>query len=568
MEKQCFNTKFNISTMRKVFFYAVTFFSFFLIQAQDIKQAKIAIDAEQFEKAKNILETITAAKPTDGYAKFLLGNVCLLKGDYAAAKNHFDMGISCSSKGNFSYIGLGYIALDKGDIAEAEKYFALAIQNSSKKDLEESVFIGKAYTYSDHHDYKKAVEILSKSRLADPENTTVLLALGDAYKFNKKQNDAYDCYREAFRLDSSLLRAKMGLGTLIKNAHNFPVAVTAFDEVIALNPNYGPVYRELAETQYLWAMNDAGKYDMHISKGIAFYEKYMSLTDYSLESRMRHADFLILAKDYKALEAEANEMSKLDKVNPRIYRYLGYSAYYNNNFDTAITSLTSFVSNPANRTIARDYFYIGAAKLSKALATAPIDNLAIDNAILDFKKAFEMSNGIAGELPELAKKVFDKKLYAQAASIYEIAIGNPETKSYLMDNFYFASSVYWSCNGIENLSPQQTEQLKKADISLDAVIAASPSTQDAYLFKARIQVLLKNDVLVAKNYEDFITTANKKDAAELTTKGMKSKLIEAYNNLGIIYVVNDKAKAKDSFTKTLSIDPANQYAIDQLKSLK
>ncbi|WP_269223130.1 tetratricopeptide repeat protein [Flavobacterium sp. IMCC34518] len=555
--------------MKKVLIYTVaTLFSVFLGQAQDIKQAKIAIDAEQYEKAKNILETLTTAKPTDGYAKFLLGNVCLLKGEYSEAKKHFDVGVACSSKGNFNYIGLGYIALDKGDIAEAEKNFALATQNIGKKDLEESVFIGKAYTYSEHPNYKKAVEILSASRLIDPANTTVLLALGDAYKFNKKQNDAYDCYREAFRLDSSLLRAKMGLGTLIKNAHNFPVAVTSFDEVIALNPNYGPVYRELAETQYLWAMNDARKYDEHISKGIAFYEKYMSLTDYSLESRMRHADFLILAKDYKALEVEANEMSKLDKVNPRIYRYLGYSAYYNNNFDTTISSLNSFVSNPANRTIARDYYYLGAAKLSKALAATPIDNVAIDDAILDFKKSFEMSNGIAGELPELAKKVFDKKLYAQAAAIYEIAIGNPETKSYLMDNFYFASSVYWSCNGIENLSPQQLELLKKADLALDVVIAASPSTQDAYLFKARIQVLLKNDILVTKNYEDFVTAANKKEATELATKGMKSKLMEAYNNLGVIYSATDKVKAKDNFTKTLAIDPANQYALDQLKLLK
>ncbi|MBW4361420.1 tetratricopeptide repeat protein [Flavobacterium taihuense] len=555
--------------MKKVFIYSVaTLFSVFLGQAQDIKQAKIAIDAEQYEKAKNILETITATKPTDGYAKFLLGNVCLLKGDYPAAKSHFDVGITCSSKGNFSYIGLGYIALDKGDTAEAEKDFALATQNSSKKDLEETVYIGKAYTYSEHPDYKKAVELLSKSRLIDPANTTVLLALGDAYKFNKKQNDAYDCYREAFRLDNTLLRAKMGLGTLIKNAHNFPIALTAFDEVIALNATYGPVYRELAETQYLWALNDAGNYDDHIAKGLAFYEKYMSLTDYSLESRMRHADFLILAKDYKALEAEANEMSKIDKVNPRIYRYLGYSAYYNNNFDTAISSLTSYVNNPSNRVIARDYYYIGAAKLSKGVSLVPIDNALIDNGILDLKKSFDMSPAIASELPDLAKKLYDKKLYVPAASVYEIAIANTETKSYLMDNFFFASSVYWSCNGVENLSPQQIEQLTKADLALDTIIKASPSTQDAYLFKARIQVLLKNDVLVAKNYEDFIATANKKAPADLATKGMKSKLVEAYNNLGIIYVVNDKVKAKDSFSKTLSIDPANQYAIDQLKSLK
>ncbi|PZX94651.1 hypothetical protein DOS84_03595 [Flavobacterium aquariorum] len=553
--------------MKKVFIYTVaTLFFGFLGQAQDIKQAKNAIDAEQYEVAKNTLETITASKPTDGYAKFLLGNVCLLQGDYAAAKKHFDFGISCSTKGNFSYIGLGYIALDKGDVAEAEKYFALATQNSSKKDLEETVYIGKAYTYSDHPNYKKAVEILSKSRLIDPANTSVLLALADAYKFNKKQNDAYDCYREAFRLDNTLLRAKMGLGTLIKNAHNFPYALSAFDEVIALNANYGPVYRELAETQYLWALNDARNYDTHIAKGLAFYEKYMSLTDYSLESRMRHADFLILAKDYKALEIEANEMTKIDKVNPRIYRYLGYSAYYNNNFDTAISSLTSYVSDPSNRVIGRDYFYIGAAKLSKGVSLVPIDNSLIENGILDLKKSFDMSPAIAGELPDLAKKLYEKKLYNQAATVYEIAIANTETKSYLMDNFFFASSVYWACSGIENLSPLQIEQLNKADMALNTIITASPTTQDAYLFKARIQVLLKNNILVAKNYEDFISTANKKDPAELIK--MKSKLVEAYNNLGIIYADTDKVKAKDNFGKTLSIDPSNQNAIEQLKLLR
>ena len=45
--------------MKKVFIYAVaTLFSVFIGQAQDIKQAKNAIDAEQYETAKNALETI------------------------------------------------------------------------------------------------------------------------------------------------------------------------------------------------------------------------------------------------------------------------------------------------------------------------------------------------------------------------------------------------------------------------------------------------------------------------------------------------------------------------------
>jgi Tfp pilus assembly protein PilF len=554
--------------MKNFFIYTATLLFLCLGQAQDVKDAKVAIDAEQYEKAKTILETYTASKTSDGYAKFLLGNVYLFKGDYELAKKQYEEGLKCSSKPHFNTIGLGYIALDKGDTAEAEKYFALATAGIGKKDVAEFIYIGKVYTYSERPNYKKAVEVLSALRVIAPSNTDLLLALGDAYKFNKKQNDSYDCYREAFRLDSSLLRAKMGLGTLIKNAHNFPVAITSFEEVIALNPNYGPVYRELAETQYLWAMNDSRNYKQHISKGIAYYEKYMSLTDYSLESRMRHADFLILAKDYKALELEANEMSKLDKVNPRIYRYLGYSAFYNSNFDTTISSLTSYVSDPKNRIIARDHYYIGAAKLKKALSMIPADTLGVTNSIVDLKKSFEMSNLVASDISDLAREVFDKKMYAKAATLYEIALGNPESKSYLMDNFFFASASYWSCLSVENLSPKQTELLQKADKSLDAIILASPTTQDAYLFKARIQVSLKNDVLVTKNYEDFVATATKKEATEQATKGMKTKLIEAYNNLGVIYAPNDAVKAKENFNKALAIDPANQYALDQLKFLK
>jgi len=43
--------------------------------AQDINQAKKAIDAEKYEEAKTILKSILQAKPTIGMASFILGNV-------------------------------------------------------------------------------------------------------------------------------------------------------------------------------------------------------------------------------------------------------------------------------------------------------------------------------------------------------------------------------------------------------------------------------------------------------------------------------------------------------------
>jgi hypothetical protein len=145
----------------------------------------------------------------------------------------------------------------------------------------------------------------------------------------------------------------MQLGVLLKGAKAYTEAVKAYDDVLLTNPDYGPVYRELAETYYYWAKNEPKNYNSYIQKALTYYENYMKLTDYSLASRMRHADFLILAKDYKALELEANAMKALDKVNPRILRYLSYSAFENGNTELAQKSIQDFLANPNNKKIIR-----------------------------------------------------------------------------------------------------------------------------------------------------------------------------------------------------------------------
>jgi hypothetical protein len=65
----------------------------------------------------------------------------------------------------------------------------------------------------------------------------------------------------------------------------------------------------------------------------------------------------LLLKITKLLEAE--KMKQIDKINPRILRYLGYSAYYNDNVDVAIKSLQDYTSIPTNNVISLDYLYLG-----------------------------------------------------------------------------------------------------------------------------------------------------------------------------------------------------------------
>jgi tetratricopeptide (TPR) repeat protein len=592
--------KYSIVSMNKFKIFSVAFLvSAAFGYAQDITQARKAIDAEQYDKAKTMLKSILQTSPIDGKANFLLGNIYLIQTVTDSAKIVFQRGLAGTDGAKLNYVGLGTIDLDNGNTVAAEANFALALKDAKKKDVEGLTAIGRAYTYSAKPNYKKAIEVLNKGKAINPNDALVQLALGDAFYGDKNQNEAYAAYRNAFQFDPTLLRAKVQLGVLLKGAKSYDEAIKSFNEVIAINPNYGPVYRELAETYYKWGRNKPSKSKEYMQTAIGFYEKYLSLTDYSLHSRMRHADFLVLVKDYKALEAEANKMIEMDKVNPRIFRYLGYSAYENGNADLAIKSLESFIANPNNKVIAKDYLYLGTAKIKKGLSA---DGLSIDpnlynSAIEDIRKAIQMEPLAVEDLNEIGVKMFNQKLYKEAAPIFELGTVSSENKNYIEDNIYYGLSIFYA-NNKKDVTPDLIA-LQKADTAFGNVIIASPNYQDAYLYRARTNSLMGNDPMTIKYYEEFVAkaTANLKaklDSANANVAGdknieelykgtikdfnnlifnkevdrLKPKLTESYNTIAASYANTDKVKAKEYFAKTLALDPTNNYATESLKLLK
>lgn len=533
--------------------------------AQDLDQAKKAIDAEQYEKAKAMLKSIIQTK-SNGKASFILGNIYLTQNIEDSAKISFDKGLASGDGAKFNTIGLGQLDLNKGDVASAKAKFDAVTKDVKKRDVEEYIYVAKAYMNAEKPDFKSAIAILEKAKAANPNDAQVQLTLGDAYYGDKNQNDAYVAYRSAYTADSSLIRAKMQLGVLLKGAKAYNEAIKAYDEVLSLNPNYGPVHRELAETYYLWANNKPATYTENIAKALTSYEKYLNLTDYSLTSRMRHADFLILAKDYKALENEANEMKKLDKVNPRILRYLGYSAYENGNTDAAISALNEYISKGV-KVIAGDYYYLGLATVKKSIGSdgKTVDTTLLNSGASQVKKSVEMEPSLANALNEIGKKYFAQKNYDIASTLFEIAISNANSKNFLEDNVYYGLSVYTINRGKDDKTIDKVS-LEKADKALDNVILATPTYQEAYLYKARVNSSLEKDDIMAATYQKYLDVVIAKGDEEITKN--KAKVTESYNSIGAFYANTDKVKAKEYFNKTLALDPTNTYALESLKTIK
>ena len=554
--------------MNKFKIFSLALVATTIAKAQDLEPAKKAIDAEQFEKAKSLLKSVIKAKPSNGKATFLLGTIYLKQNISDSASIYFQKGLLASEGARLNNIGQGQLDLDANNKTAAQAKFDLVIKELKKKDTEEYVYIARAFMNADKPDYKSAIAVLTKAATANPNDAQVQLALGDAYYGDKNQNDSYRAYLNAFQFDNSLIRAKMQLGVLLKGAKAYTEAVKSYDEVIAINPNYGPVYRELAETYYLWANNVPKTYTENIQKALGFYEKYMSLTDYSITSRMRHADFLILAKDYKALELEANKMKELDGVNPRILRYLGYSAYENGNIDAALDALQKFTSNSSNKIIPRDYLYLGQAKIKKGTSAdgKSVDPTLLASAMEDFNKAIAMEPLALREFSELGKSYFTLRLYNVSAFFFGHAIELVDSKTYLEDVLYYAICVV-SVNRGKTGAELDIISLDKADKVMDDFIIKKPDYLDAYLYKARINAIRDKYDIMASNYQLYVDGVTLKGDAEIEKN--KAKFIESFNKIAENYaLLNNKVKAKEFLNKTLALDPANAFAIENMKLLK
>lgn len=559
--------------------------------AQNLADARKAIDAEQYQKAKNILKNLISSKPGDAENYFYLGNIYLTDDYIDSAKAVFTKGVSADAEFALNYVGLGAVDLLSNNKTAAKANFEKAQSLVKKKDDGPALYTGKAYILA--KDYDAALTYLESgpkaAKVINPKDAEVYVAIGDAYRDRKTGNDlstAYSNYQTAIEMDKDLIRPHLELAIIQKRAFAWNGAVDAFNAIIQANPTYGPAYRELAETYRDWAIAEPKDFDAHIKLGLQAYDKYLTLTDQSLESRLRHADYLVYAKDWQQLQKEAAAMAKERGANERVLRYLGIAAYENKDYPAAENALNEWITKAdPKRLLAIDYLDRGLAKVNVGLAATPPNTAKITEGITDLRKAVSMdSTGTSAEgVEDVAKALFTAKLYDLAGDVYEVAATNPSLSKSIPAYYYVGYSNYLHyaltyANDTTATREQGKPYLVKADTAFASVIKAAPTQYDAYYYRARLAKYADDP----KNPTGSFVPAWEKYISMITTKTEpltdteKAHLVEGYNVLGGFYLpkstfISDPAvssdeklaaiaKAEDYFNKTLALDANNAYA--------
>lgn len=525
--------------------------------AQSLADAKKAIDAEQFQKAKSMLKNLTVTQATKDENFFYLGWVYILQEYPDSAKAVFQKGIAVNPKSALNYAGLGAAAFVDKDRATATTNFNQAVSLAGK-DSKPYLYVGEAYLLNDVDgkvpaaDANAAIAVLTKGKTVNPKDAEILVALGDALRTQSKNTEALGNYQAALDIDPKAAHAKVATGVIWKYANNFESSETEFKAALAIDPNYGPAYREWAETDVRWAFADPKMASAKIKEATDQYKKYLSLTDLSVESRMRYADFLLLSGDFKTLQTEAAALSSAANGNLKVYRYLAYAAYENKDYPAALTAMNTWITKAdPKRIIPRDYMYLGRIQIASKQDSLGVGSL---------RKALTLDTTQVDAYGEIAKTLYGQKKYAEAGDAFHTYLSKSSKgtlNTYLSEgmSYYFAFDA----------AKPDTMLLAKADSAFSHIEQkASAPVPAVILFRAYVYDAKdadRNNIkgLAKPYYERYIQAVTTKGVQETDKKNLAS----AYVYLAIFaeYKEKDIAKATDFYNKAKELDPTNKQVV-------
>ena len=496
------------------------------------EQAQKYVDKEMYNSATSIYQGLLKSNKKPGETNYYLGDIYWRKENIDSAKYYFMEGIKADETVPLNYVGIGIVTMQKNS-TEGSKSFEKALSMTSEKNVQVLNAIAEYYILSgEKTDIPKAITLLKKSTEADPKNALSWMLLGDAYSKQSDGTNQAASYSKAANLLHSVPVLKMKYGKMYSAARNYDLAVKYFNEGLAVDSTFGPLYRELGDLY-----SRSKKYDL----ATVNYEKYLKYIDRNDDVEFKYADFLFKNGNYEKSITIFNRLEAKKYPSVSLYNRRAIAYYMTGNYDQAQKDMeTYFKKIDIVKAKSADFEYYGKILLKKGN-----DSLAI----LQFQEATVRDTTRLDLYSEIGSYYFNKGNYAKASEYYAKQI-TPKTSDPKV--FYELGQAYY-----------YNKDYVQADSTFKKIIDLKPNIYLGYLWRARANAAQDPETKTGAAkpfYEKVIEIC--------TPSGTKYKaeLIEANEYIAYYYTVNrDKVKADAAWKSILALDPANTKALNGIK---
>ena len=536
------------------------------VMAQSVEDGLKDLYYGKYLSAKQNLEKVIAAKPTEDKAYYYLGIAQLGMDDAAGAAATFQKGLQAVPTSALLQAGMGRIDLINGNAAAAKQKFDAASAATQGRDGDVARAIADANSEIKGGDRAYALTVMEKllnneGRKKKEQYTPVAadyIELGDAYRFLGGENGgkAITTYEKALELDPNNAEAVMKQGLVNYNARLKAEAVADYTKATNMDPNYGPAFYELFNF-YITPKKDQLSWD----NAATYLENYMAVADPADKTKTQYLSAYIsfFKKDYD------NAISKGQATLP------GANEFYQNKLSLLIGDAYLQKGDSLNAQKVMDGYAakVGDAKLDsndyKLLSTIYMRLKSSDSATQNQynTKALAYLEKYAGSItakdPETFIQIADQlkaaKNYTAAAEWYEkaneLTAANKEPLQ-AIDHFNVGINYYY---GAVSVQPIDTVLLNKADAAFQKVIEVKPDLGTGYYWRGQSNFAKDQQAQagVAKPFYDKYIEMSEADPAK-----NKSTLIRAYTyELLYYYFKEDKANVKVYADKLSALDPSN-----------
>jgi predicted Zn-dependent protease len=546
-----------MNKIKAALFFVTTMLFVNFVSAQSIEDGKKFLYYEKYKSAKDVFEKLVAANPNNVDAAYWLGQALIRpddgKGkDIAAAKALYQKTLSANSNSALLTAGMGHIELLEGKTQDARNRFETAISLSQGKSIPVLNAIGFANADFDskNGDAAYAIEKLKQATtikgFKDPETYTIL---GDAYRKFTDGGSALTAYQSALAIDPKYARAKYRIGKIYQTQgpEQKDIYMPYFNDAIALDPNYPPVYSNLYDLFY---KTDVGK-------SADYLEKYLTLMG---EDEPQACYYRATIKYAQALFAESIKQAESciaaggANADVRLYGLKGYAYDRLNDSVNAVSSFAKFF------------------ELQKPEKIGPTDIETYVKNLLKFsgnesKAATLIERGITFDTTEVGKVTLMKQMaarfetqknYLDAATWYKKVLDTKKAPT-KTDIFNYANNLSRGGN------------YQAAIEGWNAYTSKYPNETYGYYMTAVTQAKIDTTMalgLAVPSYQKVIEIGEAQWATD--SAKVKTHLLNAYKYF-IQYAANvqkDRKGAADYAARYLVKEPTDTEVMDIKKQLE